>query len=536
MAFDWQAFATAFLEGQTRDIRERKGEAKEYEERQRELAEQNNVLRARREATARQAAQLGQNAMALMDPGIPQATKEAMVANAMASGPAGIQTFYNQLQAAANQRGAGRTLSIDDVNAVVQMPANLPPVNMNLVDFAMQTYGARLPAGAVTVPEQQDRSLVADIFGFGAKEDVQRKLATETSYGGMTIAEINQLANMSDYNALYDNAWMTLSETPYLTAEQATGFVANFTTTITSFKNSNEAETIRTDAIREYMDPNKTPEVQAKIEEFKSKNPTLTGENAAREYANEQVQFQANLLSEDMVLGMLYEYGPAFIDNPIVSNVLIRNFGTPYVDTWRESIGLDPITLEPEGKVEAEAGGRQEDVTPPEPTVEPLQSTEEPAAQEGKYPTAQPLDEQGRAVVEKELSGFAVFSDAEDKYTDLYTREQWQAMTRKDRRERGLPESALGAMNFYFRDDIDEMLQSSMDNLRIVRNPTEEEYRVTIRGRVGAYNVTKDQLALISESYLTGTQPVVTIRPYEEGEDKGRSISNSRITTILSGQ
>ena len=107
MAFDWQAFATAFLEGQTGAIRERKAEAKAYEERQRELAEQNNILRARREATAKQAAQLGQNAMALMDPGIPQATKEAMVANAMASGPAGIQTFYNQLQAASNQRGLG---------------------------------------------------------------------------------------------------------------------------------------------------------------------------------------------------------------------------------------------------------------------------------------------------------------------------------------------------------------------------------------------------------------------------------------------
>ena len=513
MAFDWQAFATAFLEGQTGAIRERKAEAKAYEERQRELAEQNNILRARREATAKQAAQLGQNAMALMDPGIPQATKEAMVANAMASGPAGIQTFYNQLQAAANQRGAGRTLSIDDINSVVQMPANLPPVNMNLVDFAMQTYGARLPAGAVTVPEQQDRSLVSSLFGFGAKEETQRKLATEASYGGMTIAEINQLANLSDYNSLYDNAWMTLSETPYMDAASAAAFASDLTGTINDFVSSNEADVIRNNARAEYIDAN--PE--ATTQEIEA-------------YANEQVQFQARLYAEDIVNPMLDEYGPALFDNRTISSVLNRAFGSDFVDSLRGSVGLDPITLEPE------AAGRQEDVTPPEPTVEPLLSTEEPAAQEGKYPTAQPLDEQGRAVVEKELSGFAVFSDAEDKYTDLYTREQWQAMTRKDRRERGLPESALGAMNFYFRDDIDEMLQSSMDNLRIVRNPTEEEYRVTIRGRVGAYNVTKDQLALISESYLTGTQPIVTIRPYEEGEDKARSISNSRITTILSGQ
>ena len=534
MAFDWQAFATAFLQGQTEAIRERKAEAKDYEERQRQLAEQNNVLRARREATARQAAQLGQNAMALMDPGIPQATKEAMVANAMASGPAGIQTFYNQLQAAANQRGAGRTLSIDDVNAVVQMPANLPPVNMNLVDFAMQTYGARLPAGAVTVPEQQDRSLVADIFGFGAKEDVQRKLATEASYGGMTIAEINQLANMSDYNALYDNAWMTLSETPYLPAQDAAEFVSNLTTTINNFASSSVADDIRNKARAEYIDTDRSPAAQARIDKFNSK---YEGDNPAEDYANQQVQIAARVAGEPMIRAMADEFGPAFFDNVQVSGVLNTFFDPPFIDMLRGEVGLDPITLEPE----AEAGGQGNENEPPkepaiEPTVKPLQSTEQAAAQDDKYPTAQPLDEQGRAVVEKELSGFAVFRDAEDKYTDLYTREQWQAMTRKERSERGLPESALGGTNFYFRDDIDEMLQSSMDNLRIVRNPTEEEYRVTIRGRVGAYNVTKDQLALISESYLTGSQPIVTIRPYEEGEDKARSISNSRITTILSGQ
>lgn len=517
MAFDWQAFATAFLQGQTEAIRERKAEAKDYEERQRQLAEQNNVLRARREATARQAAQLGQNAMALMDPGIPQATKEAMVANAMASGPAGIQTFYNQLQAASNQRGAGRTLSIDDINAVVQMPANLPPVNMNLVDFAMQTYGARLPAGAVTVPEEQDRSLVSSLFGFGAKEDVQRKLATEASYGGMTIAEINQLANMSDYNSLYDNAWMTLSETPYLTAEDAAAFVSDFTTTITNFTSSSQADDIRNQARKEYIDANPeatTDEVEA--------------------YARKQVQIAANVFAEPMIRTMADEFGPAFFDNVQVSGLLNTFFDPPFIDMLRGEVGLDPITLEPE----AEAGGENEPPKEPviEPTAEPLQSTEQAAAQDDKYPTAQPLDAQGRAVVEKELSRFAVFRDAEDKYTDLYTREQWQTMTRKERSERGLPESALGGTNFYFRDDIDEMLQSSMDSLSIVRNPTEEDYRITIRGRVGAYNVTKDQLALISESYLTGSQPIVTIRPYEEGEDKARSISSSRITTILPGQ
>ena len=54
MAFDWKAFGAAFLEGQTQAMEERRSEAKDYEERQRQLAEQNNILRAQREARARQ--------------------------------------------------------------------------------------------------------------------------------------------------------------------------------------------------------------------------------------------------------------------------------------------------------------------------------------------------------------------------------------------------------------------------------------------------------------------------------------------------
>ncbi|NDA07741.1 MAG: hypothetical protein EBZ21_08320 [Flavobacteriia bacterium] len=108
-------------------------------------------------------------------------------------------------------------------------------------------------------------------------------------------------------------------------------------------------------------------------------------------------------------------------------------------------------------------------------------------------------------------------------------------MTRKQRRERGLPETAIGGLNFYFRDDIEQYVEKPMANLNIVNNPVDAEYRITIKdyGRIGVYNVTKDQLALIPEQYLTGASPTVTIRPYEEGEDRGRSISDRTLTSIL---
>ena len=48
MAFNWKAFAESFLDKQTEGIRERREEAKEFEEEQEELAKQNRRLIAER--------------------------------------------------------------------------------------------------------------------------------------------------------------------------------------------------------------------------------------------------------------------------------------------------------------------------------------------------------------------------------------------------------------------------------------------------------------------------------------------------------
>ena len=90
MAFNWKAFAASFLDKQTEGIRERREEAKEFEEEQEELAKQNRRLIAERTNLANSYGQLGQKAMAL------GATKEQVMA-AMASGAQGIQTFYEKL-------------------------------------------------------------------------------------------------------------------------------------------------------------------------------------------------------------------------------------------------------------------------------------------------------------------------------------------------------------------------------------------------------------------------------------------------------
>ena len=97
MGFDWRAFTASFLEGQTEAIKERRQDAEDFEEEEREKANRNAELVSQRNLLAQDAAQLGQAAMQL------GATKKQVIA-AMSSGALGMKTFYEKLLKAANEK------------------------------------------------------------------------------------------------------------------------------------------------------------------------------------------------------------------------------------------------------------------------------------------------------------------------------------------------------------------------------------------------------------------------------------------------
>jgi len=133
MAFDWKIFAANFLGQAAEGLEENRQDAKAYQEKQDALVERNQVLRARRESRAKA---LG--------------ATDAMVQTAMSSGVNEIGAFYQKLEELAQQQNLrpGEKLSTQDIQAAVSMP-ELAPVNVSMIDFAMQTYGAALPKGAV---------------------------------------------------------------------------------------------------------------------------------------------------------------------------------------------------------------------------------------------------------------------------------------------------------------------------------------------------------------------------------------------------
>ena len=199
MGFDWRAFAASFLEGQTEAIKERRKDAEDFEEEEKEKANRNAELVSQRNLIAQDAAQIGNAAMQL------GATKKQVIA-AMSSGSLGIKTFYEKLLKAANEKGV-KQLGPTDIESIIDMPevfeVNPDYIDGTLLEFAQQSYGARPTTGAPKVQLDQSSSVMQQLFGYGAMNQAKSKLGESGFMGNLSIADVNQLARQADYKSLY---------------------------------------------------------------------------------------------------------------------------------------------------------------------------------------------------------------------------------------------------------------------------------------------------------------------------------------------
>lgn len=224
MAFNWRDFATGALEQANIELDEKSAEAKEYKQRQRDAATRNASVVQTRTSRAQQAAAYGKQALQLM-----KSDPDAMsiVQTAMASGMGSITELYEKLNAAANAPGQGGVLGKDDIAAIISMP-NIPTTvyeefaDVSLEEFAKLTYGAK-PVATTTEPKEE-MGFVGKLFGFDEMNQVDRELAKEQYGGGMSIAEINQLAAGAEYTSLIPDATMTFKDRPSFGFEQKTKF------------------------------------------------------------------------------------------------------------------------------------------------------------------------------------------------------------------------------------------------------------------------------------------------------------------------
>ncbi len=222
--FNWRDFATGALEQASVEMDTRKAEAKAYKQRQLDAANRNASLIQTRQARAQQAAAYGKQAMQIMK-NVPDARN--IVMTAMASGMGSVKELYEKLNRAAQMPGQNGMLSEYDVDAIISMPT-IPGVDensvgMSLQEFAERTYGAKLDKPAAKTKEA---GLVASLFGFDDMNQAKRELEAEDFGSGMTIAEINALAQRSEYQSLIPGATMTFRDLDMFGFDEKRGFTA----------------------------------------------------------------------------------------------------------------------------------------------------------------------------------------------------------------------------------------------------------------------------------------------------------------------
>ena len=205
MAFDLRAFTGQLASGLASDIRQRRLDAREFEEEQEELAERNIPKISKQKMLANQAAQLGQRARAL-------GATDAQIQNALNSGMNGIADFYNKLQKAVESKGV-KTLGKADIDAIVNMPS-IPDVDFEFADGELaeqtrQLYGFSTPK---VERGETDTSVFKTLFGFDAKDRAKERLRNRQLFEGMSVAEINAAARQGEYESLFPNATMTFTD------------------------------------------------------------------------------------------------------------------------------------------------------------------------------------------------------------------------------------------------------------------------------------------------------------------------------------
>lgn len=201
MGFDWRSFATGFLE-RTQEIREKsEEEAKTFEEEQRAAAERNAQTISERNRIANMAVSYSNY---LSEQGL----SEAQIQAAIASGPETLAQLTEAVQEAV-RANRGRPLAPSDVDAIMSMPEGFTPLDMTRQEFIDRSFG--LSAPEIDRPEPRDPGILGSVFGFGQMDQARERLNRTPYMDGMTIEEINRVAQQQDYQSLIPGTFVTVT-------------------------------------------------------------------------------------------------------------------------------------------------------------------------------------------------------------------------------------------------------------------------------------------------------------------------------------
>ena len=200
MGFDAQAFATAFLQGQAVDIKERFDKAEKFREEELEKAQRNLPLYKKRQLQKKSMLQLAASLEKLnIDP--------ANIMYYAKDGPQSLQMMSkiihdkNKAYHAIN----GEDLPPEKLNEMMKIPQGFEEAASeydSLADFLDNAYSLSNDNDKTEKPENPEimqGNWLMGLMGYGAKEKERERLETEKFVGDVTIAELNRMAGEQDF-------------------------------------------------------------------------------------------------------------------------------------------------------------------------------------------------------------------------------------------------------------------------------------------------------------------------------------------------
>ena len=219
MGIDFQAFAKGFLDRSQIIMDENSEEAKEYEKRQRELADRNVGVIGKRRSTATAVLSA---AKGLSNLGV---SKDVIkLAISTPGGLAKLQTEINKARA-----DLGKDWDPKLIESFVNLPEEfknsdaLQNDGVSLKDFVYNTHGLTTPTLGPSVDEVAVSGgkfgMFDNFFNKNAMEDARTKLSNEMIYGDMSVAEINKLSKQDEYSSQIEGAYLNYNYPKYISAE-----------------------------------------------------------------------------------------------------------------------------------------------------------------------------------------------------------------------------------------------------------------------------------------------------------------------------
>jgi hypothetical protein len=332
MAFNSKEFQAGFLNQVTDRMSEMTDEAKAFKQKQIEASERNKALISTRTARANAAVSLGREALQYIPEG---ARSKAIIRTAMASGMTGVSQLRDKLAKAHADAGLapGQTLSINDIEAVINMP-NIPDIDTKYIDmpleqFAKETYGATAEATEF----KDDTNIVGRLFGFGAMDRAREQLGKMDAMDGMSVADINAASRLAEFNSLIPNAVMSFSEAARFSRLESFNFSKDIAKTYDDALNSREAEDEEEKAYsllvqKAVVAGRKESDVgPAEILEAKK--------NARQFYAREKVKEEIEMYAR------MYGASGGFFDQQVATDQITNLMGEGYLDILKGEYGSD---------------------------------------------------------------------------------------------------------------------------------------------------------------------------------------------------